>query len=387
MNPRERFRLAMSHQQPDRVLIDYGKHFGSFHRRGYSRLRPLLPELDLPEEPRILDRMAQNVVLEEALLRRFDIDFRWVIPHWVGVRDITLDGQPGYVDWWQTPHKFTDVGDYFAVAGQPLGREGLTIEDIESFPWPGPSPAMFTGLREQARAWRENTDYVVGADGIKCGILQTGSQLRGYDHLFADFALNPGLAHALLDRLSASINAMYRAYLQEVGEYVQVVAITDDQGTQKSLMVSPKMFREFIKPRLASQIKTIKDEADVKVIMHCDGAIVPIIPDLIEIGVDIINPIQTVVKGLEDTASLKERFGDRVCFHGGIDVQQVLPNATVAEVRNEVARRIADLGRQGGYIIAPCHNIGPDIPPENVLALFDAAQEFGSYQRDSVAVR
>jgi uroporphyrinogen decarboxylase len=139
------------------------------------------------------------------------------------------------------------------------------------------------------------------------------------------------------------------------------------------------MFREFIKPRLRSQIETIKAGADVKVLMHCDGAILPIVEDLIEIGVDILNPIQTVVEGFEDTAALKERFGDRICFHGGIDVQQVLPNATVSEVRQEVARRVYELGRGGGYILAPCHNINVDIPLENVIAMFDAAQEFGYY--------
>jgi len=115
------------------------------------------------------------------------------------------------------------------------------------------------------------------------------------------------------------------------------------------------------------------------VLMHCDGAILPLVEDLIEIGVDILNPIQTVVNGFKDTSALKEEFGDRICFHGGIDVQQVLPNATPEEIRQEVARRIYDLGRSGGYIIAPCHNINVDIPVENTLAMFDAARELGRY--------
>jgi uroporphyrinogen decarboxylase len=163
--------------------------------------------------------------------------------------------------------------------------------------------------------------------------------------------------------------------MDAIGRYVQVVVITDDQGTQNSLMVSPRMFRTFIKPYLKSQIETIKNTANVKVLMHCDGAIAPIIPDLIEIGVDILNPIQTVVKGLEDTRALKEKFGDQICFHGAIDVQQFLPNATVEEVRAEVKKRIADLGTNGGFILAPCHNINIDVPPANVVALFDAAKE------------
>jgi uroporphyrinogen decarboxylase len=378
MNRREAFRATVEHQEPERVLVDYGKHIGSFHASAYAQLRE---HLGLEAETRILDRMAQNVVLGEEICQRLGIDFRWVVPRWVGVRDVQIDGELGYIDMWQTPHKWTDVGQYYAIHAQPLGQEDLTREQIESFTWPDPrNPAMFEGLAEQAKRWHETTGYVVGADGIKVGVLQTASQLRGYDKLFLDFALNPGLAHALLDKLSELINEMYRQYMRAVGPYVQVVVITDDQGTQNSLLISPKMFRQFIKPRLWSQIEAIKDEAPhVKVLMHCDGAIERIVDDLIEIGVDILNPIQTVVTGFEDTFALKERFGDRVCFHGGIDVQQVLPNASVESVQREVARRIYDLGRGGGYIIAPCHNINVDIPVENVVALFEAAPKAGRY--------
>lgn len=380
MNRRDAFAATVNHREPERVLVDYGKHIGSFHRLAYDRLREHAPDLGLPAEPAVLDRMAQNIVLPERLCRRLGLDFRWIVPHWVGVTDIEIDGEPGYLDMWHTPHKWTDVGSYFAVAGQPLGREGLTEAEITAFDWPNPDqPAMFTNLADEARHWHDTTDYVVGADGIKVGILQTASQLRGYDKLFTDFALNPDLAHALLSRISAVINEMYRHYMAAVGRHVQVVVITDDQGTQKSLMVSPRMFRAFIKPYLKSLIETIKAAADVKVLMHCDGAIVPILPDLIEIGVDIINPVQTVVAGLEDTSALKEKFGDRITFHGGLDVQQVVPNATPEGLRQEVARRLYDLGRGGGYILAPCHNLSFDVPPANVLALFDAAQALGRY--------
>jgi uroporphyrinogen decarboxylase len=376
MNRREIFAATTSHRQPERVLVDYGKHIGSFHRRAYDHLRAHLPELDLPEQPTILDRMAQNIVIPERLCQHLGLDFRWLVPHWVGVRDVMIDGVRGYVDMWHTPHRWTDVGNYYAVHAQPLGKDDLTIADINAFDWPNPNqPAMFEGLAEQARHWLETTDYIVGADGIKVGILQTASQLRGYDKLFTDFALNPDLAHALLGRLATTINEMYFHYLKTVGDYIQVVVITDDQGTQNSLMISPKMFRAFIKPYLKAQIETIKNAANVKVLMHCDGAIAPIIPDLIEIGVDILNPIQTVVRGLEDTRALKEKFGDQICFHGAMDVQQVLPNATAEEVRAEVKKRIADLGTNGGFILAPCHNINIDVPPANVVALFDAAKE------------
>ena len=377
MNRREIFRNIVNHQESERVLVDFGKHIGSFHRNAYEMLKN---HLGVETKTQILDRMAQNVVLDEEICQRLGIDFRWVVPQWVGVRDLEIDGERGYVDMWHTPHKWTDVGNYYAIHDQPLGGENLTLEDIASFDWPDPNqPAMFTGLQEQAKIWHESTDYVIGADGIKVGILQTASQIRGYDKLFMDFALNPELAHALIDKISEIINAMYKHYMQAVGKYVQVVVITDDQGTQNSLMVSPQMFRKFIKPGLQSLVETIKSNADVKVLMHCDGAITKIIPDLIEIGVDILNPIQPVVEGMKDTFALKDQFGDQICFHGGIDVQQVLPNATPDEIRQEVSKRIHDLGRNGGYIIAPCHNINVDIPVENVLAMFNSANDLGHY--------
>ncbi len=377
MNRREAFAATVNHQEPERVLVDYGKHIGSFHRQAYEQL---IAYLGIETDIQILDRMAQNVVLDEAVCQRLGIDFRWIVPHWVGVRDVEIDGEKGYIDMWQTPHKWTEVGNYYAVHEQPLGQEDLTLDEIEAFDWPDPDdPAMFTGLREKAKSWYENTDYVVGADGIKAGILQTAAQIRGYDKLFLDFSIEPERAHAVLKKISATIDQMYRNYMQAVGEYVQVVVITDDQGTQNSLMISPDMFREFIKPYLRSQIETIKANADVKVLMHCDGAVLRIVDDLIDIGVDILNPIQTVVDGFEDTYALKEAYGDRICFHGGIDVQQVLPNATVEEVRREVAGRIYDLGRGGGYMIAPCHNINVDIPVENAVTMFDAAHQSGHY--------
>jgi uroporphyrinogen decarboxylase len=218
---------------------------------------------------------------------------------------------------------------------------------------------------------------VVGADAIKAGMLMSALQLRGYDQFFMDLVLNVDLAEKLMDRILSTLKDMWTHYMAAVGPYVQVVYVTDDFGTQKSLMLSPQMFRDLIKPRWKELIDHIKSLGDVKVMFHSDGAIQPLLDDFIGMGVDILNPVQTSVDGLQDTYALKQAFGDRLCFHGAIDVQQMLPNATTSELQAEVARRVHDLGRAGGYILAPCHNLGHDIPPENIVTLFETARRLG----------
>ena len=379
MNPRERFIKAMNHEATDRVLVDMGKQVGSLHKYEYQKLYEHLGEPGwMQNHSVILDKMAQTVVPDEALLQKFGVDFRWLIPHWIGVKSFEKDGRAGYQDMWGTT--FSEMEDYFAITDTPL-KEG-TMEELESHSWPDPDdPKMFAGLRDQAKELYEQTDYVIGADGIKGGILQTCLWLRGYDKFFMDLAMNKEYADALLDKVLDLYCRMYTNYFREVGEYVQLVYITDDLGTQVSLLMSPKMFREQVKPKFKALNDHLKAHSEAKIMFHSDGAIDPLLEDLIEIGVDIINPVQTSTKGLEDTLSLKEKYGDRLSFHGAIDVQQIMPKATVAELKLEVARRIHDLGTNGGYILAPCHNIGYDIPVENVIALYEAVQEYGGLDR------
>ncbi len=202
--------------------------------------------------------------------------------------------------------------------------------------------------------------------------------MRGYEKMFADLANNLEFAEALMDKLLELYKGFWSNFLSAVGPYVQTVYFTDDIGGQSSMMISPDTFRQLIKPRLASLIDHIKSEADVKFMYHTDGTVTPVIEDIIEMGVDILNPIQTSAMGME-TAVLKELYHGRLCFHGAIDVQQMLPFSTPEEVRYDVARRTYDLARGGGYIIAPCHNIGSDVPPENIETLYEAAQEYGRY--------
>jgi uroporphyrinogen decarboxylase len=277
---------------------------------------------------------------------------------------------------WGVPYKAAGDEDHYVVDGAPM--RPATIETLDDYQWPDPNdPEQFKGLRERAKYLYENTDYVIGADAIKAGILMNALQLRGYDQFFMDLAIDKPFAEALMDRILETLKQMWTRYMEEVGEYVQLAYVTDDYGSQSSLLISPRMFRQLIKPRVKALNDHIKSLADVKIMFHSDGAVLPLAQDFIDMNADILNPVQTSVSGLEDTFALKENYGDRLSFHGAMDVQQMMPNATTEELEGEIARRIYDLGRNGGYILAPCHNIGHDIPPENVVTLFEKAREYG----------
>lgn len=375
MNRREIFDRTMNHEDCGYVLVDMGKHIGSIHQFAYNKLKKYLSDIDFPSEDKILDRMAQTVVLDEKLLEKFDIDFRWLHPN---INSAMSDVSENiYKDMWRVGFRF--VGDYWCVHSSPLA-DCESIEDLDKHSWPDPdNPELFKGLRDQAKYLFENTDYVIGADGLKNGLLMTALQMRGYEKFMMDIALEPEFAEALLGRILDILKKMWTNYLREVGEYVQIVYLTDDYGTQTSMLLSPGMFREVIKPLNKELIDHIKGLADVKVMFHSDGSILPILDDMIETGVDILNPVQTSTAGLDDTVSLKEKFGDRVCFHGAIDVQKVLPLGTPETIRLEVQKRMRELGKNGGYICAASHNIGHDIVPENIVAMYEAAMEFKKY--------
>ena len=379
MTPRQNFQAAMSRSGPEWVPLDMGKHIGSIHKKHYAELKPHLPQVEMQNGDVILDRMAQTIVPDEALLQHFGVDFRWLVPHWVQVTERT--DVDGYIDMWGVPYKGAE-GDHYAVDGAPL-RNAETIADIEAHAWPDPEDsAQFAGLGERARDLYENTGFIIGADAIKAGPLMSCLQIRGYEQFFIDMVVNPEFSDALMQKVTDLLCRMWTRFMEEVGPYVQIAYVTDDLGTQTSLLLSPKLYRKRVKPFHTQLHQRIKSCADVNLMMHTDGAVLPLIEDLIETGADILNPVQTSTKGMDDTAALKENFGDRMAFHGAMDVQQMMPGATHAELRWEIARRLQDLGQDGGFIIAPCHNIGHDIAPENTLAFFEMVQEMRRYPLD-----
>ncbi|MCL4249528.1 MAG: uroporphyrinogen-III decarboxylase [Anaerolineae bacterium] len=372
MTPRERFQRITQFQEADRVPIDTGSHVASLHRISYRNLRDYLGDSDLKNADVILDRMVQNVIPDEKFLQRYHVDFRWIAPNWINVVDVDSDK---YRDMWGIT--WQHMIDAYGVFESPLA--GATLEDLDRFNWPDPEhPDLWKGLGERAKYLYENTDYVLVGDSIKGGLLTKALQIRGYEQMFADLVGNVAFAEALLDKLLDLYKAFWTGFLKTVGRYVQMVYFTDDIGGQQSMMISPDLFRTLVKPRIKALIDHIKSQADVKFMYHTDGTVTPVIEDIIEMGVDILNPIQTSALGM-DTAVLKELYRGRLVFHGAIDVQQMLPFSTPEQVRYDVAKRIYDLGRGGGYIAAPCHNIGADVPPQNIEALYAAAYEYGQY--------
>ena len=224
MTSRENFYASFNHGKPERMLLDMGKQVGSLHKGAYVRLREHLGNLPKHNEVRILDRMAQNVVADEPLLERLGIDFRWVVPHWVQVRERT--DVDGYIDMWGVPFRGTANGEHYAVDGAPLKK--ATLDDLKTYAWPDTEdPAQFAGLREQAKHWFETTGYVIGADGIKAGPLMTALQMRGYEQFFMDLVIDPDFADALLEGITVRLKRRRADVLRREGAPLRAALETD----------------------------------------------------------------------------------------------------------------------------------------------------------------
>ena len=383
MLPRERVLAALAHQEPDHVPLDIGgTDVTGINVQCYRRLLPALgfaPPSSIP----ILDPVQQLAQADEFVLRKLDAHCRAVFPNAPSTWQLAIDQgaeESRFVDEWGiTWRKPEPGGFYFDMARHPLA--GATLEDIARYPWPDPvDPARRAGLHETLQRLHERGEHAVILSGISGGgAMELAAWLSGFENFFAALLTEPAVADALLDRALEAKLRFWQAALPEIGRYVDIISESEDLGVQDRLMVSPRVFRQHIKPRLRQLIAGIKSAAPhVKVLLHSDGAIRPILPDLIEIGVDILNPVQVSAQGMGDTAALKREFGRDLVFWGAVDTQHVLPFGTPQEVEDEVRRRIDDLAPGGGYVLASVHNIQADTPVENVLAMWRAWQKYGA---------
>lgn len=377
MNSRESVLTALSHKEPDKVPIDLGgTNVSSIEYVAYENLRQYLG-MEPDPAPEISHIQQGTVYPMEDLLRHYEVDFRPVTmkkaPRWVVTKELP-DG-----DWYDEYNiRWKKSLYYYDSITYPLAD--CTVEDLDKVAWPDPyDPIRAKGLREHARDLHENTDCAIVADIMCRGPFEQACKSRGYDRFCLDLALDARFTEALLDKITETIIGLWDVYLEAVGDYVQVVCQGDDLGTQIGLFISPKMYRQFIKPCHQRIYDFIHTKTEAKVFMHSCGSVYDIIPDFIEVGVDILNPLQYRTAKM-DLARLKREFGDALCFWGGgIDTQQVLPNASREEIEEEIRRTIEIMAPGGGYVFAPTHNIQPDITPDRLDKVYETALKYCPY--------
>ena len=377
MNHRERVALTLEHREPDRVPIDLGGVVSSIHWIAYDKLAK---RLGLKVEIEIADKIQQLAKLDESVLRILDVDFKHCSlkkGFFSGAEDRLDDpsGRPYFVDAWGI--KWGKNPYYYDMIAHPL--DNLSVGDLDEYAWPDPNdPGRYEGLREEVKNVYETTDYALVADSIFGGIFECAWWLRGFEKFNVDMYKNPDFAEALLNKVVALYMEFYSRYLDEVGEYVQVVELGDDVGAQNGPIMSPALLRKYIKPRWKKLYDLIHSKTKAKIFHHSCGSIYPFIADLIEVGVDILNPLQPLAANM-DIGKIKEQFGNKLTLHGGVDIQRVLPLGTPNDVVEEVKRVIRSAASNGGYILAGAHNIQADTPVDNIVTLLEAARKFGAY--------
>ena len=375
MSHRERVLTALNRKEPDRVPLDFGSTIDStIIEPAYENLKRYL---GCQAETRLMVKRSRTVLPDEMILQRFDIDTRGLmLGDFQGGSFKEIDGQT-LRDIWGTTWRRASQGHFINVDGA-FQRSEPKIEILETFRWPDPNdPGLFAGLNEKAEWLRKNTDYAIILN-LPLGIIHQCQLMRGFTEFLVDLYKNPEFAGRLLDLTTDLWGKITQNALKAVGKNVDVVTWGDDLATQESTQVSPQVYRGLIKPRQKRMIEAVKSLSDAKIKFHSCGSVVSLIGDLIDIGIDALNPIQVSARNM-DPARLKKDFGDRLAFWGGIDTQRVLPLGKPEEVRAEVRKIIDLLGLGGGYILASVHNIQAEVPPQNIVAMFEEGKSYGVY--------
>ncbi len=380
MKPRDRVLAALNHQESDRIPIDLGATIvSSITKPAYIALKQYL---GLPSEPiQMLDYVQQLPYLDESLLRRLGVDFRLVQLPAATAPGLEIFEEGDYYAfrdrWGSKLHMPKTGGLYFDWVDFPIREPAMAALDAYRWPEPDP-PELIDRLAEQARLLYETTDYaLVGSAVIGGGIFEQPARTMGLPNFLIALVSEPEFADRLMDRITDIYIDSCDRYLEKVGRYLQVFTYWDDVAGQDGWLIRPEIYRQRIKPRQRRLVEAIKKKTPAKLFYHGCGATRDLIPDLIDLGFDILNPVQVSAKGM-DTHALKRDFGRDIVFWGGaVDTQHTLPFGTPRQVADEVKRRIDDLAPGGGFVFAPIHNIQAFVPPENMMAMFDTALQYG----------
>lgn len=385
MNSRERVLAALNHREADRVPFDMGGTvITGINVHAYRALRD---RLGLPKvEPVIIDTIQQIARVDDDMMDRLGVDVKSVSPRSSATFQIQVQDAGEYTvfqdEWgigWRMPKK---GGWYYDMYRHPLSGPDVTAADVDRFPWPDPlDPARFEGIGEAARRIIREEGRAVIMGSMSAGIMEMHAWMRGFEDAFSDLAGNPGLAERIMDRVLDLKMAYWGRALEILGDAVDVVQEADDFAGQTGLLLSPAAYRRLAKPRHKKLFDFIHSRTKAKIFFHSCGSVRKVIPDLIEAGVDILNPVQVSAAGM-DTAELKREYGkDLVFWGGGVDTQRVLGGGTPQEVREEVRRRVTDLKPGGGFVFNTVHNIQGNVPAENLVAMWEAYREYGVYGR------
>jgi len=382
LTARERVLRAINLELPDRVPIDLGGNQTGIHKNAY---RSLIAHLGLKEEVRILDAVQQLAVPSEAVLERLRVDTRYIragaAESWKGgIVQTHRDGKlwhdltDEFGIRWSMPD---DTPYYMDISLHPLAN--ATFADVKNHPWPkGDDPTRFTGLRERTLTLKKETPYAV-VSGISGVVYEFCWYMRGLEQWFCDLMTQPEFCEAMLEQTLKFWLDWFRLFLDEVGDVVDVIMIGDDIAGQSGPLFQPEIYRRLVKPRHKRLVQYIRSRTNARVWYHTCGSCMDFIPDLLDNGIHILNPVQISARNM-NPVELKRRFGSELAFWGGgCDTQRVLSRGTPAEVAANVRENVQAFMPGGGYVFNNVHNIQGEVPPENIVTMFDTAYECGFY--------
>jgi uroporphyrinogen decarboxylase len=381
MNSRERVLTTLNHEEPDRVPIVIGaSNSTSLKMNAYQRVKKLA---GIEEDDRFLYDWPElgTALPGERTLRFLLSDVRGVydrFPEETYRRNQERALHADFIDDWGSGSKEIEPGTWYPGV-HPLS-EAQAIETLERYPWPDmDDPTRVAQVREQAQRLTDENQYAILGCPWLLFPFERAFAMQGMDKFLLNLAMYPDFATALLLKNAELCKRLMGHFLDEMGDNVDIIKIGDDLGTQDSLLISPAMYRRILKPIHADYIAFIKEHTKAKVFFHTDGDVFNLCDDFVEIGIDILNPIQTSAGKMSDLGGLKKRYGKALTFCGAIDTHHILPFGTPDEVRQEVRRVIGLLGTGGGYMVAAVHTIMDEVPAQNILAMVEAVDVFGKY--------
>jgi len=382
MTSRERVMTVLNHEVPDRVPIILGvSNATGIKVTPYQGIKKLAG-ISAPDEYIYDWPELGTAKVDEETMQRLHSDVRGVLdrfPKAVQERNQNREPHTLCIDDWGIGQIEIEPGVWFP-SYYPLA-DATTVEELESYKsWPDmDDPYRVAHVTDEAKKLADENRYAIMATPWLMFPFERAFGLQGMDKFLMNLAMIPDFAEAMLKKNLELCKQHMGHFLEAIGQNIDMIKIGDDLGSQDRLMISPKMYRQMLKPLHAELIQFIKERTKAKVFFHTDGDVFDLIEDFIEIGVDVLNPIQTSAGKMADLEGLKQRYGENLVFCGAIDTQHVLPHGSPEEVRQEVKRVINILGQGGGYMVASVHTIMSEVPPENVLAMVDAVEEFGKY--------